>query len=238
MPNYKQSKIYALKSYEGDDIYIGSTTQLLSKSLYEHKKKYKTRDGATSSVKLFEKYDKVFIELIEEVECENAEQLKKIKGKYIIKYCDVCVNINISGRTKKEYRDENKEKMKKYQSEYKKKLEVKITCECGSKIRTDCKKRHIKSNKHLKHILGMMRDPNKISCECGGKYRPKDKKRHGRTTKHIKFLEEKEKNNDIGNTKCCLICGVREKDGILLEENNLHCIGNYCKDCYIFPMNM
>jgi len=37
MPDYKNSKIYKLWSPEGDDIYIGSTTESLSRRKSKHK---------------------------------------------------------------------------------------------------------------------------------------------------------------------------------------------------------
>ena len=41
MPNYQNGKIYAIRSHQTTDIYIGSTTQSLSVRFGEHKRKYK-----------------------------------------------------------------------------------------------------------------------------------------------------------------------------------------------------
>jgi hypothetical protein len=78
MPDYKNGKIYKLWSPQGDDIYIGSTTQPLYARLSAHKRRVKC-----SSKILFEKYDDVRIELIECVPCDNKEQLTKKEGEYI-----------------------------------------------------------------------------------------------------------------------------------------------------------
>jgi predicted GIY-YIG superfamily endonuclease len=59
MPDYKNGKIYKLWSPQGDEIYIGSTTQSLAKRKAEHKQ----MKNSCCSKLLFEKYDDVRIEL-------------------------------------------------------------------------------------------------------------------------------------------------------------------------------
>jgi predicted GIY-YIG superfamily endonuclease len=75
-----------------------------------------------------------------------------------------CVNKNITGRTNKEYYQDNKEKInekhKDYFKEYKKKwkednkekLNQKFDCECGGKYTNCHKSRHLKSKKHQNFI--------------------------------------------------------------------------------------
>ena len=69
MPDYSKGKIYALRSHQTPDIYIGSTIQSLAKRKYEHMKKYTIwkKDNTKSyytSYKICE-YDDVYVELIE-----------------------------------------------------------------------------------------------------------------------------------------------------------------------------
>jgi len=113
MPNYQNGKIYKLWSPEGDEVYIGSTTQLLCKRKVEHKSQ-----NCRSKI-LFEKYEEVIIELIEYFPCNNREELNKKEGEHI-RMTD-CINKKIAGRTQKEYIEENsekhKEQMKKYREE-------------------------------------------------------------------------------------------------------------------------
>jgi len=111
MPNYKNSKIYKLWSPQGDDIYIGSTVNSLAKRKAQHKEEYIKGKGITSKI-LFEKYDDIRIELIEDFPCENRMELNKREGHYIRTL--VCVNKIIPGRTSKEYFQDNKEKIKEY----------------------------------------------------------------------------------------------------------------------------
>jgi len=107
MPDYKNAKIYKLWSPEGDDIYIGSTTQ----SLCQRKAKHKFSKDCSSKI-LFEKYEEVIIELIEYFPCNNKEELNKKEGMHI--RMNDCVNKQIAGRTDKEWREDNPEYNNKY----------------------------------------------------------------------------------------------------------------------------
>ena len=71
-----------------------------------------------------------------------------------------CVNKSITGRTKAEHYQANKEKLVKKQQNYRnnnkekiKKLNTKLyECECGSIVQYNSKSRHIKSKKHQDYI--------------------------------------------------------------------------------------
>lgn len=139
MPDYKNSKIYKLWSPEGDDIYIGSTTQSLSRRKAKHK-----TDRCSSKI-LFEKYTDVRIELLEECPCDNREQLVKKEGEYVRN--NNCVNKHIAGRTNKEwhkeYYENNKEQIKERKS-------TPFVCECGKTFQLDYKAKHLKTKIHNK----------------------------------------------------------------------------------------
>lgn len=95
-------------------VYIGSTTQLLSKRFGSHTKGNKTNS------KIVLEYGDACIQLVEEYPCENKKQLNKREGE-IIKNRE-CVNKQISGRTKEEWYKDNierlLEKARKYQQEH------------------------------------------------------------------------------------------------------------------------
>ena len=74
MPNYQNGKIYKLWSPEGDDIYIGSTTQSLCERKTKHNDNYKRNLTCKSRI-LFEKYTDVRIELLESCPCDNKDAL-------------------------------------------------------------------------------------------------------------------------------------------------------------------
>jgi hypothetical protein len=85
MPNYQNAKIYCIRSFKTDDIYIGSTTQPLCKRMVEHRLKYKgwlkgTKKNCTS----FEimKYGDAYIELIKKHPCNSREELNKEEGNH------------------------------------------------------------------------------------------------------------------------------------------------------------
>lgn len=161
MPDYQNSKIYAIRSHSTDLIYIGSTTQKLNQRLSKHKNDYKRKHTNISSKEILQ-YDDCYIELIELCPCNTKEELLKKEGEYIRKMN--CVNKRIAGRTIKEWIEVNKETLKQKQKDYHEKNkeylnkmkkiygEKLVLCECGSEIRTDCFVRHKKtSNKHYQY---------------------------------------------------------------------------------------
>ena len=102
MPDYKQGKIYSIRSYKTDKVYIGSTTQPLHKRLYEHKRHYNRwlngKYGCNSCYEII-KYGDAYIELVEYFDCKSKNELEKREGE-IIRSID-CVNKMIAGRDKK-----------------------------------------------------------------------------------------------------------------------------------------
>lgn len=121
MPDYKQGKIYCIRSNETDEMYVGSTTLKLCTRMAQHKYEMK-RANISSSIVL--QHSSSYIELIELFPCDTKEQLNKREGE-IIRSMN-CVNKRIAGRTKEEYYKEDKkeyvkvhnEKIKEYQKQY------------------------------------------------------------------------------------------------------------------------
>ena len=135
MPNYQNAKIYKLWSPEGDDIYIGSTTQPLYARKSQHKK-YKD----CSAKMLYEKYNDVRIELLECCPCNDKDELTKKEGEYIRNNnCINQINAGINARGNKT----------EYQKEWRKQQE-KIICECGKEVYKYDISRHIKGKIHIK----------------------------------------------------------------------------------------
>ncbi len=126
----KTSRIYILRSFKTDKIYIGSTINKLKERLIGHKSDYKRwKDGKSRFVSSFEiiKYDDCYIELIKEIVC-TKQQLLILEGEEINKY-DNCININIAGalindeqykcKYNKTYKEQHKEYTKDYNHNYK-----------------------------------------------------------------------------------------------------------------------
>jgi hypothetical protein len=127
MPNYQKGKIYKIYSNNTDKIYYGSTTERLSQRLAKHRcgfKRYKEGKYGYCSVNEILFFDDVKIILVENVPCNSIEELHAREQFYIIN--NNCVNKQISGRTKEEYRELHKEKNKEYCKKYylKKKKEM------------------------------------------------------------------------------------------------------------------
>jgi hypothetical protein len=178
MSKYTQGKIYKLTSSHTDKIYIGSTTKSLNNRFSNHKWFYKSwLKSQTNKITSYDllKYTDVKIELIKEFPCETRKELEKEEGKLILE--NNCVNRCVVGRTKKEYRDENKEKIKENKKEYYQENKEKIK---------ENKKEYYQENKEK--IKEMRHE--KIACECGSQYTYNNKSRHFKSKKHLKFVNQ------------------------------------------------
>ena len=124
--DYNNSKIYCIRNAVDDEIYVGSTTQALCKRMAVHRANSKREELGNcllyQKMKEFDK-DEIFIELIEEYPCDNAEQLKKKEGEHIRRIGTL--NNRIAGRTRKEHycndRDKSNEISKAYHQQTRKK---------------------------------------------------------------------------------------------------------------------
>ena len=119
---FNTSMIYSIRSPHTVNYYIGSTTQKLCKRFSDHNINYKAylkgTGGFTTSFKILELGD-AYIELLEEINCDNRNQLEKREGELIREHKNNCVNKYIAGRTKKEYKIDNIESIKAINKQYK-----------------------------------------------------------------------------------------------------------------------
>lgn len=132
--NYKNGKIYKLinPTYT-NKCYVGSTCKSLSERLSKHKNEWtrylETGEKYISSYEIIrpsiedndihydcDPFDDVEIVLIEKYSCETKQELRK-RERYHIERHDTC-NIDIPTRTDKEYREDNKERIKILQKQY------------------------------------------------------------------------------------------------------------------------
>ena len=143
MPNYQNAKIYKLWSPEGDEVYIGSTTQMLCQRKAKHIYNYKQNLTCKSRL-IFEKYNDVRIELLECCPCNNKEGVEKKEGEYIRN--NNCVNKRVTMGLDLSTKEVNKIK----NDNCKEKNSQKIKCECGLMLRYGDKARHLRTNRHIK----------------------------------------------------------------------------------------
>ena len=158
MPDYQQGKIYTIRCKTDDTlIYVGSTIQPLAKRWGTHKVKSKNHQNRLIYQTINNDWDDWYIELHSLYPCNSKEELCKKEGEIIREIGTL--NIKIEGRTKKEYREDHKEEIKKwfndnkeYWKEYRKEYNIKITCECGCITIKDNLNRHKKSKKHINWV--------------------------------------------------------------------------------------
>lgn len=182
--NYENSKVYAIRSNDSDNIYIGSTTSSLSKRLSDHRTQFKawlnqsTKPYYTSFEIL--KHPNHYIELMEEYPCENKMQLEKREGELIRKHKGKAVNKVINGRTVKERYYDTHEKQLQDKQKY-------HNSDKGKEKNTEYRETH----KNDKAEYDRKRRAVKCECECGGRYTLAHKSAHFKSLKHCTFLHSK-----------------------------------------------
>ena len=113
---YHNSKIYQITDIGYNKCYIGSTTEELSMRMARHRAIYKhfLKNGKKfmSSFDLFDEFgvENCKIELVEYFKCDTLQELRKREGEVI--KTNECVNKYVAGITKKEYREDNRLKIK------------------------------------------------------------------------------------------------------------------------------
>ena len=175
--DYKNGKIYKIWNDVDDELYVGSTTQPLSKRMNVHRAY--ARGGKNQRIYKHMRgcgIDNFKIELIEYYPCETKEELLKREGHWIRKIGTL--NMNRAYTTdeekkeyQKEYREQNKEKMQEYQKEY--------------------QKEYKENNKDKIKEYNKNYNKQKITCKCGGRYTRTHKAEHERSKKHQKYINEK-----------------------------------------------
>jgi hypothetical protein len=147
---YKNGKIYKIVCNETNEVYYGSTIESLTDRIRKH------NDKSCRSRQIISR-NNYYYKLIEDYSCNNKYELNTRERWYIEN--NNCINKTIPTRTRKEYRQVNKDKKKIidkiYYENNKEKYKEKITCNiCGS-ITT---KHNIKKHQQTKKCL----DKNKI----------------------------------------------------------------------------
>lgn len=122
MIDYSNGKIYKICDVNEIMVYIGSTTQDLCERMAQHRRDYKRyKNGKINCITVFQIFEKFGIEnckiyLVENICCENKEQLLQMEAKYIREL--QCVNKCIPDRTAKEYYLDNKNKILEYKKQH------------------------------------------------------------------------------------------------------------------------
>ena len=167
MPDYSKGKIYKIVNDVNDKVYYGSTIQKLCVRMCGHRAKHSNCMSKNIGVDLKE----CKIILVENIICNSKEELLKRERWYIEN--NECVNKRIPGRTKKEYRQANKEKIAKKRKQYNEKNKAKMS---------EKSKKYREKNK----VKIVPKRAEKETCECGAVVAKCNMLRHKKTKKHQK----------------------------------------------------
>ena len=120
---YNHGKIYKIINNINEKIYIGSTTQQLSKRFYCHKSDAKNEYKQNSPIyKAMNElgHEKFQIVLIELYSCSSKEELFARETYYIKEHNTIKNGYNLlySKRSQKEYYEDNKEKIIEYKKKW------------------------------------------------------------------------------------------------------------------------
>ena len=125
--------------------------------------------------------------LIESFPCNSKDELTAREGQIIRQYKlnSECANRNIPGRTRGQYIEDNKDKIKKYIEDNKDKIreQKKVYMKEYNKNNRD-KIRQYNENNREKY-------KEKVTCDCGTCYRKTEIKRHVNSKKHLNFMSKK-----------------------------------------------
>jgi len=119
---YHNSKIYQITDIGCNKCYIGSTCENLCNRMARHRANYKKflngKGSHTRSYDLFNEYgiENCKIELMEYFKCDTLQELRKREGEHIKN--TECVNKVVPCRTRKEFYQDNKDKIKERKKEY------------------------------------------------------------------------------------------------------------------------
>jgi len=155
MTDYSKGKIYMIYptvQHDEGDIYIGSTTQSLSKRMAHH------RCQCISSSILFDKYgvENCKIELIEYFACNTKEELNKKEGEH--QRARPCVNIRIAGRTMKQHYEDNKDAILIHKKQYR--IDNKAKVEEQKKQYIAANKEKVALRKHNYYLANKLKHAN------------------------------------------------------------------------------
>ena len=152
--------------------YVGHTTDFIRRK-YKHKSDCNNENSEKHNLKIYKEirqnggWDNFTMVEIEKYPCNDNNEAAT-RERYYYELLNANLNHQVPNRTHKEsikeYKAQNKDKIKKYHNEYNKEYNVqnkdkikeyykiKMDCDCGSIICKSDKNKHIKTIKHQKYI--------------------------------------------------------------------------------------
>jgi len=200
--DYYQTCIYKLVHFDDlndENIYVGHTTNM-TKRKCQHKKACCNPNLKNHNLKVYQfirengGWDKWDMILVEKYSCKCSAEARA-RERYWIKELKATLNSNEPGRTRKEWFEENREKIAEYQNEYR---------QCNKEKSKIYHKKYYQENHEKKiqnskeyyqdnHQKIIEKRAEKITCDCGSVVRILNITRHRKTIKHQDWL----KNNNL-----------------------------------------
>ena len=200
MPDYSKCVIYKLccKDLNIKEIYIGSTCNF-SKRKCDHKKVCNNKNSKRHNLKVykfirdnggFENWDMI---LVEEFSCENKMQ-KLQRERYWYEELKADLNSDYPGRSKKEWREDNKEHIKESKKEYYEANKEQILVKDKERYEANKEQILIKEKKYREANKEKINEYNKtkVTCECGVEVSNRNFARHKKNPKHLDYVKNKD----------------------------------------------
>ena len=190
MNKYHNGKIYKIVDVGYNKCYIGSTCESLSQRMAHHRNCYNRyingKRSITTCYHLFDEYgvDNCKIELVEYCKCDTKDELRRKEGEYI-RELD-CVNKNIAGRSRTEWKTDNREKIREQDKIYRENNPEK-ELKKQEKYRETHREEMRKRDRERWHS-----QTEKYECRCGSTCHKFNIKRHERSKKHQEYLKSLE----------------------------------------------
>ena len=193
MRDYSKGLIYKLvcKDLIIKECYYGSTTNF-SKRKIKHKSVCNNINSKEYNAPKYQfirvngGWDNWEMILVKNYPCENKLELER-EERLIMEQDNNRLNVELPTQSRKEYYDNNKEKIKKYYDNNKDKLKE------YRDNNKDKRKDYYNNNKdNFKEYYEINKENilKKITCECGSKVCYINKARHLKSKKHKKYLEK------------------------------------------------
>ena len=157
MPNYRNTKIYIIRSPNTENVYIGATVESLSTRFSKHNYKFRNGTNETKAREVL-KHGGAYIELLESFPCDNVDESRAREKYWIRQFDGQRVNKQIPGRTSAEWHQEHKQEKAEYDKEYRRDNKLKIAERANEKFECNCGGRYTKHNisKHIKTLKHRM----------------------------------------------------------------------------------
>jgi hypothetical protein len=195
--DYSKTIMYKIvsKDLDNDFIYVGSTTQFSTRK-NAHKNKCLYVDDKAYNYKIYKTirenggWNNFQMIEIEKYPCKDKNE-SSARERYWTEFYHGNMNGNVPGRNRKMFVSDNKDKISKYQKQYREKNRDELN-EYGRNRYHDNKEDRLKKVKEYREANAeaiKLKKSQKHDCECGGRYSHSAKSVHLRSNKHVKWLK-------------------------------------------------